>query len=313
MSVVSLKARHRQNRAAAGTSSNTDAPRRTMQVRLRSISLLLSLSAIGWAGSETPAVVIEGRPLTAAELDAGVKLCRRDLPERTLAHCFEEFIVPLHRLEREARRRKLADSNGGRKLSAAILHEALWNQLEGSVEVSERQVRDYIDHHKRDFQRPLRVRLFRILVGSEAEATRLLTKLTPDTTPAEFRALCREHSQDAATLERGGDLGFVWPDGSTDVPQLRTEESLYLAAQPLPDGAFVPHAVKEKDQFAVVWRRGSLPAIAMPKEEADDLARSRLIERATQAELTRIVSEADAKVYAERLATLRQRREGTSK
>jgi peptidyl-prolyl cis-trans isomerase C len=58
---------------------------------------------------------------------------------------------------------------------------------------------------------------------------------------------------------RGGNLGFVFPDGRTDVPQVRVDPALYTAASRVKDGELVAEPVKEGDRFSVVWRRGTLP------------------------------------------------------
>jgi peptidyl-prolyl cis-trans isomerase C len=56
----------------------------------------------------------------------------------------------------------------------------------------------------------------------------------------------------------------VYPDGATDVPQLRVDAVLYGAAAKVADGELVPEPVREGERFAAVWRRGSLPAVDRP-------------------------------------------------
>jgi hypothetical protein len=131
--------------------------------------------------------------------------------------------------------------------------------------------------HERDFEKPLRIRIFRILVSTEEAAKDVLGKLKATTTIADFRKLARDLSIDRATNERGGDLGFVWPDGSTDVPQVSADPALYTAARELVDGEFSKAPVKEGKHFAVLWRRGTLPA-QLAEESSRDLARVRLLE-----------------------------------
>src|SRR5690606_33712253 len=116
--------------------------------------------------------------------------------------------------------------------------------------------------HEREFVKPLRVRIFRILVKTEQAALEILAKLGATTSISDFRKLARDHSVDKATNERGGDLGFVWPDGSSDVPQVSADPALYAAAIELADGEFSKSPIAEGDHFAVLWRRGSLPATA---------------------------------------------------
>ena len=77
----------------------------------------------------------------------------------------------------------------------------------------------------------------------------------------------REHSLDAATKFRDGDLGFVRPDGSTESPRLRVDPALFAAVEKLADGQLAPEPVKTSSGLAVVWRRGSLPAINRTVEQ----------------------------------------------
>lgn len=246
-----------------------------------------------------------GRPLGHAELDAGIAFCRK-FSEEHLSSCFEQYVLPLHRLDREIERRKLDQTATGRRVTAGVLYQALYEKTAREVRVGEDEIEAYLGEHQRDFEKPLRLRLFRILVPSSSEAKQLIAELHPDTTPQEFRALVRTHSKDQATLERGGDLGFVWPDGTTDVPQLKAERSLYEAATQVPDGAFVPKPVPELEQFAVVWRRGSLPAVKLDRPKASTIARERLTEKKTHAHLDGIVKSKRPHVRGELLSKLKR-------
>src|SRR5690606_14494267 len=141
---------------------------------------------------------------------------------------------------------------------ADMLHTRLVETIaQGVPQPSEAEVNAYLKKHQRDFEKPLRIRIFRILVDKEEDARSILQKVTPTTTLTDFRAWARDHSIDRATNQRAGDLGFVWPDGSTDIPQVSAEPSLYQAALPLRDGEFAKEPVLEGARYAVLWRRGS--------------------------------------------------------
>src|SRR5690606_4375467 len=131
--------------------------------------------------------------------------------------------------------------------------------------------------HQRDFEKPLRIRLFRILVASKSEAEEVLEELGSPTSIEPFRKIARAHSFDTATHERGGDLGFVWPNGSTDIPQVSAEPALYQAALQLKDGELAQEPIAEGDRFAVLWRRGSLAATT-PSDESRKIAKVRIRE-----------------------------------
>jgi peptidyl-prolyl cis-trans isomerase C len=85
---------------------------------------------------------------------------------------------------------------------------------------------------------------------------------------------------------RGGDLGFVRADGTTDVPRVRVDPGLYAAAEKVKDGEVVAEPVREGNQWAAVWRRGSLPEIKRTIEQEERaitqvLTRKKLDERRT--------------------------------
>jgi peptidyl-prolyl cis-trans isomerase C len=66
---------------------------------------------------------------------------------------------------------------------------------------------------------------------------------------------------------RDGDVGFVRPDGRTDAPRVRVEPALFEAADKVKDGELVPEPVPIDGKYAVIWRRGSMPAITRTVEQ----------------------------------------------
>lgn len=156
--------------------------------------------------------------------------------------------VPHVRLQlREALSRSLGD---------VILNEA------ASAQIPEDELRAYYDAHRDDYSKPERIRISRILVDDEALAKRIVTEASGIKGAELWKQLARDHSLDAATKLRGGMLGFVYPDGRTDVPQVAVDPALYAAAARVKDGELVQTPVKEAGHLAVVWRRGSLPAVS---------------------------------------------------
>lgn len=140
-------------------------------------------------------------------------------------------------------------------LDAALKTEAL-----AAKPITAQEIQAYFNENKARFEQPARVRIWRILLGDEASAQRVLEQAKSAGSPAKWGELARDSSLDKATNLRQGDLGFVHPDGATDTPRVRVNPALFEAAQAVKDGEFVPRPVKEGDKFAVVWRRGSLPA-----------------------------------------------------
>lgn len=133
-------------------------------------------------------------------------------------------------------------------------------QSEITSPVSDTDIKDYFTSHRQDFDRPERLRLFRILVASEADAQALIQKFRGAPDYETWRNLARDQSLDLATNMRGGELGFVGADGKSDVPELQVDPVLFAAAAHLKDGEIAKTPVREDGKFAVVWRRGHVAA-----------------------------------------------------
>jgi peptidyl-prolyl cis-trans isomerase C len=153
---------------------------------------------------------------------------------------------------------------------------ALIDQIrkEGAAQgISEEETRTYFESHGGEFEQPERLRISRILTADEALARKIIADARGVGGPERWKRLAREHSVDEATKMRGGSLGFVFPDGRTEYPQLRVDAGLYSAAATVRDGELVAAPVKEGNRFAVVWRRGSLPKVGRTLD--DERARIR--------------------------------------
>jgi peptidyl-prolyl cis-trans isomerase C len=141
----------------------------------------------------------------------------------------------------------------------------------------EAEVRAYHARYQSEFVTPRALGLWRILLGSEAEARAVIAELRVPTTAA-FSRLARERSTDHATHMRAGNLGQVQADGQTQIPELRVAPALFEAADRVRDGELVPEPVREGEAFAVVWRRASHPARAESIAQATPFITARLIE-----------------------------------
>jgi hypothetical protein len=229
---------------------------------------------------------VGGVAIEAEQVRQALDLCAQHEPERKPDECVNTFWVPRWLLDREAQMTKVAQAPEIAEEIADILHRGLIGKLATpDAAPLNKEVDDYLKRNRRDFEKPLRLRLFRILLNSEEEAEELRRTLTKDTSVEEFRKLAREKSVDQATHERGGDLGFVWPDGSTDVPQVRVKTALYEAALPLSDGELAPKPIAEDGRFAILWRRGSKPEVPL-NDESRQVAKLRVLEQRRDAEVT---------------------------
>ncbi|NVL83695.1 hypothetical protein HWN75_26335, partial [Escherichia coli] len=75
-------------------------------------------------------------------------------------------------------------------------------------------VRRYYDENRSRFDSPERINLWRILCKTREEAATVLESAKREPTIAKYNDLARDHSIDKATNLRGGNLGFVGPDGA---------------------------------------------------------------------------------------------------
>lgn len=237
------------------------------------------------------AITISGEPIDGGEVKRALKECRENAPEQKPVACLDRYWVPRWLLDAEAKKENLASAAGILRERREILSTRLLETFAAKArEPSAGEIDSYVKQHERDFAKPLRIRIFRILVSTEDAAKDLLGKLTTKTSIADFRKLARDVSIDRATNERGGDLGFVWPDGSTDVPQVSADPALYAAALELVDGEFSKAPIKEGKHFAVLWRRGTLAAQVV-EDSSRRLARLRLLEENAAKEADRVLAE----------------------
>jgi peptidyl-prolyl cis-trans isomerase C len=137
---------------------------------------------------------------------------------------------------------------------------AIRARLGPSASIPMDDVRTYYEANLPRYESAERYQIWRILCPTREEAQTVLEMVTKAPSPKTFSDVARDHSQDKATRLRGGNIGFVTEDGSSNEPGLRVDPAVVRAARTVRDGDVVPHPVPEGDSFAVVWRRGTLAA-----------------------------------------------------
>ncbi len=245
------------------------------RLRARGLFLALLATAASARGDTSPPVMVGPLALSVEQLAqrldglSALELRAHGPGVAGRVAYVQRVIVPELLLQAEAERRKLAEDPHVRARLQDASFQALVEQERAKLPPpTDAEIDAYYDAHRRDFERPERLLLWRILVSSEAQAREVLEAARGAGGPERWRALARERSLDTATKERGGELGFVHPDGHTDVPELRVDPALFEAAHPLENGELVPEPIAEKEHFAVVWRRGSLEPVQVPKDQA---------------------------------------------
>jgi peptidyl-prolyl cis-trans isomerase C len=142
-------------------------------------------------------------------------------------------------------------------------------QIGPATAITADEVKRYYEENKSHYDSPERLNLWRILCRTREEAVAVLDAARKDATVPSWNTLTRDHSLDKATFMRGGNLGFVGPDGTSNEAGLKVEPSIVKAASAVRDGELVPAPVAEGAYFAVVWRRGTVGA---SKRSVDDVA-----------------------------------------
>jgi peptidyl-prolyl cis-trans isomerase C len=188
-----------------------------------------------------------------------------------------DALVPELLFASEAEQRKLDQQPALQDRIRDGLRQAMERELRSETlakkPVTPEAIKAYFDKHRDKFEVPRRIRIWRVLVKDEATAKKLISEAAGAGGPQRWSTFAREQSLDKATHQREGDLGFVREDGSTDTPQLRVNPALFAAADKLADGAIAPEPVAEGPNFAVVWRRGSMPAVKRSVEQEQESIR----------------------------------------
>lgn len=185
-----------------------------------------------------------------------------------------------HLLERARSMATLRALRGGLKSPAAIPME---------------EVTKYYEDNRAKFDSPERVNLWRILCKTREEAETVLASAKRDLTIPKYTELAREHSIDKATNLRGGNLGFVAADGSSNEAGLKVDPSLVKAAAAVKDGDLVGQAVPEASGFAVIWRRSTVPRAKRSLADAEAQIRTTLFRERTEAGEKKLIDDLRAK------------------
>jgi peptidyl-prolyl cis-trans isomerase C len=245
------------------------APQRTL-----SLLVLLACSAAGTAlaADQSPTLITVG---TATMSSAAVSRRLAALPAYQLArygktaseqkkNFVEQVLVPEMLYGEEAKQRKLDQSPALRDRLREALRDAVDRSVREDVlakqPVTPDEIKQYYDENKARFETPKRIRLWRIQVADEATAKDILSQVKGTDGAKKWGDLAREKSLDKATAQRGGELGFVRADGSTDVPRIQVDPTIFTAADKVADGSLVPQPIHEGERWSVIWRRGSVEA-----------------------------------------------------
>ena len=170
------------------------------------------------------------------------------------------------------------------------------------------EIKKYYDENKARYETPKRIKIWRIQLPDEAAAKAIIALAKGPEGPKRWSEEARERSLDKATAQRSGDLGFVRPDGTTDVPRVQVDPAVFAAADKVTDGTVVAQPLKEGEMYSVLWRRGTIEATKRTVEDESDSIRQllerRRIESARQELLRRLKAEQVKESHPELLSNI---------
>ncbi|HEX3777675.1 MAG TPA: hypothetical protein VHV51_24570 [Polyangiaceae bacterium] len=239
---------------------------------IRLLLPLLGFSASVFAADAKPVATVGKETISAADLTRRLahipdfqRTALAESSEKLKRQVLETQLVPELLYAQEAERLKLAERPSFAAREREILRQAMERELRAEIErekpVTSDDVKHYFEANRTRFETPRRIRIWRILIDDEALAKTILTDAAGVDGLKHWSQHAREDSLDKATQFRDGDLGFVHEDGKTDAPTLRVDPVLFASADKLADGELVKEPFKEGLHWAVIWRRGSAPAI----------------------------------------------------
>ena len=276
VAIVSRRSRFEplRNTRRGGRPGGVGLPTVVLPVALALAASLGVVRAEPNARSQTVVARVGSTEITVASLEQRMK----SIPDFQLAtfgkthdeqkrNFLEQVLVREALFAEGARAKKLEQSALVRERSDDVLRAARLSSLKTELPVTPEEIAAfYVENHGR-FDSPERIAVFRILCPTREDAAMVIAEAKKSGSLARWNELARERSLDRATSLRGGNLGFLAPDGSSSEASVRVDPALFAAAARVKDGEFVSEPVKEGDAFAVVWRRGTLPAVHRTIEE----------------------------------------------
>lgn len=147
-------------------------------------------------------------------------------------------------------------------LRAAIVQQIRLDVL--AIPVTDEEVAKYYKDNEDKFRAPERIAIWRILVATKEDALKIVEEVKKDNSVKRWNDLARERSLDKATSMRGGNLGYVGPDGKTTDAAITVDKAILERVQAIKDGELSTTPVQEGDRWAVVWRRQTMKAVERP-------------------------------------------------
>ncbi len=155
--------------------------------------------------------------------------------------------------------------------------------------ITDKDVEKYYNDNIDKYRAPERVALWRILVATREDAAKVLEEMKKDGSVKRWNDLARERSLDKATSMRGGNLGYVSPDGKTTDAAIVADKALLDAAKKLKDAELGREPVQEGDRWAVLWKRQTMKPVERTLDQEAPGIRQTLARQRTEQKLEAIL------------------------
>ena len=263
--------------------------------------LLGSCCLIGQVEADDSGSVVAtftGGAITKQDLQTVVRQrlpVQKDLLVREGAvHDVLESMVRYDLLVREAEARGYRDHVRVRMASQAKANELLMlahANVEPSA-ISKSDVERAYTEHRREFSRPALRRASHVLLPTRAAAEALIAELK-GATRERFARVATDKSQDPATKNQGGELGYFDRDGKTErgVSGFASPQLAAAAFELRTVGEITRTPVAVPQGFSVLMLTGEMPALETQRAQADERLREQLAKEQSTAELEVLVAE----------------------
>jgi len=137
-------------------------------------------------------------------LDRDIKVSTKDVDEK-FAQVSKLFNDDEKKLEEALSQQGMTPESYKERIREQLLLEKTVNKEVEDITVSDEEVQEEYDKNKESYQEPEQVRVSDILIKDEEEAKKVLASIEGG---ADFSQQAKEKSEDPASKDNGGDLGF---------------------------------------------------------------------------------------------------------
>jgi peptidyl-prolyl cis-trans isomerase C len=215
-------------------------------------------------------------------------------PEEIKRKFLERVLIRDALLSQGAADRGLEGQDDIKEKTRRLLNNVLLAKLRGEAARAhaneEAEIKAYYEKNPTKFHSPERYAIWIIATRKQDEAKDVIVELHKDSSPRKWTELTRTRSIDGASAMRGGNLGFVEPDGKTPEPGLKVSPAVMEAVLKLKDGEISPEPVKDDNRWVVVWRKQTMKPVERTLETEAGSIRQMLLHARTDAKIKETIA-----------------------